>query len=53
LWTPELSKVVSVLGPERGFQIVEEGGAAAHVVRKPNGEIEERQTPNFAGHIHP
>lgn len=38
-----LSKIVSVLGPEKGLEIVEETpGAAAHVVRAPEGKVAER-----------
>ena len=42
-----LSKVVSVLGPKKGFEIVEQFGAAAHVVRKPDDRIEEIETAGF------
>jgi thiamine biosynthesis lipoprotein len=42
-----LSKVVSVLGPEKSFEIVHAAGAAARVVRKPNDRIEERETRDF------
>ena len=38
-----LSKVVAVLGPEAGLPIIEERpGVAAHVVRAPEGKVEER-----------
>ena len=38
-----LAKVVSVLGPEAGMALVEETqGAAAHVVRMPEGAVEEK-----------
>src|SRR5258706_1896165 len=43
-----LSKVVSVLGPEKAFRIVEGEGAAAHVVRKPGEKIESYETRSFA-----
>jgi FAD:protein FMN transferase len=46
-----LSKVVSVLGPEKGFQLVQKAGAAAHVVRKPDGRIERQETANFAKYL--
>jgi len=43
-----LTKVVSVLGPEKGFLIVHEHpSAAARVVRKPGEEIELRETRTF------
>jgi thiamine biosynthesis lipoprotein len=42
-----LSKVVSVLGPKRGFEIVEQYEAAAHVVRKPGERIEQMETSGF------
>jgi thiamine biosynthesis lipoprotein len=42
-----LSKVVSVLGVDRGFPILQSERAEARVVRKPEDKIEERETPGF------
>ena len=43
-----LSTAVSVLGPERGIQLVEATrGAAVHIVRMPSGKIEQRESARF------
>jgi thiamine biosynthesis lipoprotein len=42
-----LSKVVSVQGPSRGFEIAEKKDAAARVIRKPRDQIEAAETPRF------
>lgn len=47
--TEVLSKILSVLGPEKGFPIVEEiEGAAAHVVRAPDDRVEERVSARWS-----
>lgn len=44
-----LATTVSVLGPERGLKLVETySGAAAHILRKPNEKIEQRESKRFA-----
>jgi thiamine biosynthesis lipoprotein len=51
------SKVLSVLGPERGLAMIEEvEGAAAHVVRWPESGLEEKFSKRWAGferHLNP
>jgi len=51
------SKVLSVLGPERGLAMIEEvEGAAAHVVRWPESGLEEKFSNRWAGferHLNP
>ncbi len=43
-----LSKVVAVLGPEKGMQFIENTpGAAAHVMRKPNDDVEVKESSEF------
>jgi thiamine biosynthesis lipoprotein len=42
-----LSKVVSVLGSEKGFRIVRQKSAEARAVRKPDAQIELHETPGF------
>jgi thiamine biosynthesis lipoprotein len=44
-----LTKVVSVLGPDKGLKIIEESrGASARVVRKPGDKVEVRESSRFA-----
>ena len=44
-----LTKVLSVLGPEKGLQFIERiPGVDARIAREPNGKIEIRQSPGFA-----
>jgi len=44
-----LTKVVSVLGPQRGLEIIESTrGVAARIVRKPGDAIEMRESTRFA-----
>jgi len=46
--TDAMSKVVSVLGPDKGLKIVEETpGAAAYIVRAPEGKTEVRQSSRW------
>jgi len=46
-----LATAVSVLGPKAGLKLIESTkGAAAHVVRKPNSEIETAESSRFAKH---
>jgi thiamine biosynthesis lipoprotein len=43
-----LATAVSVLGPEQGLKLIEStSGAAARIVRKPNGEIQVKQSRRF------
>jgi thiamine biosynthesis lipoprotein len=43
-----LATAVSVLGPEQGLKLIEStSGAVARVIRKPNGDIECRQSRGF------
>ena len=43
-----LATAVSVMGPERGWQLVEKTrGVAAHLVRQPDNEIEARESRLF------
>jgi FAD:protein FMN transferase len=46
-----LSKVVSVLGSDKGFRIVRSNGAAAHIVEKPEDLLQHQETANFSRHI--
>src|SRR6185369_2960103 len=44
-----LTKVISVLGPERGLQFIEHTpGVAARVMRDPGGKLEVYETPRFS-----
>jgi thiamine biosynthesis lipoprotein len=49
-----LTKVASVLGPDRGLKIIEENrGASARVVRKPGDQVEVRESSRFARNYDP
>jgi len=44
-----LTKVVSVLGPDRGLKFIEQSShVAARVMRAPGGKLEVRETPGFS-----
>jgi len=47
------SKVVSVLGPERGLKLARRFGAETLVLRQPTGPIEELQSAGFARWLEP
>lgn len=49
-----LTKVVSVLGPEKGFPILRHhSGTVARALRKPGPSVEVHQTPGFARFLDP
>ena len=49
-----LTKVVSVLGPDKGMQFIENTpGVAARIIRDPHGKIEIRESSRFAQYYEP